>query len=64
LPGGDAVSIVTAGPEAEEILFADLDPEKARRKRQVRVPGENEIDRIADRRPRFYRAIVEPNGGD
>jgi predicted amidohydrolase len=56
--------LATAGPDAEEILYADIDPARARRKRQVRVPGKHEIDRIADRRPRFYSKLVEPNGRD
>jgi hypothetical protein len=46
------------------MLLADVDPELARRKRLVRVPGRHEINRIADRRPRFYGPLVEPNGRD
>jgi predicted amidohydrolase len=53
-----------AGPADEEILLADIDPSLARRKRLVRVPGRHEINRIADRRPRFYEPIVAPNGRD
>jgi 5-aminopentanamidase len=60
--GGEVLA--TAGPDTEEILYADIDPARARRKRQVRVPGKHEIDRIADRRPRFYGKLVEPNGRD
>jgi predicted amidohydrolase len=56
--------LASAGPDREEILVAELDPARARTKRQVRVPGRHEIDRIADRRPRFYGPIVEPNGRD
>lgn len=56
--------LAQAGPDAEEVLFADLDPARARQKRLVRVPGLHEIDRIADRRPRFYTPLVEPNGRD
>ena len=51
-------------PDREEILYADIDPAKARQKRLVRVPGKHEIDRIADRRPGFYGPIVAPNGRD
>lgn len=51
-----------ASVEGEEIIYADIDPAKARQKRLIRVPGEHEVDRIADRRPGFYQAIVEPNG--
>ncbi len=56
--------LAKAGPDSEEILVADVDPSVARRKRLVRVPGRHEIDRIADRRPRFYQAITEPNARD
>jgi 5-aminopentanamidase len=53
-----------AGPDAEQVLFADVDPARARRKHLVRVPGKHEIDRIADRRPGFYAKLAEPNGRD
>jgi predicted amidohydrolase len=46
----------------EEILFADLDPERARRKRIVFVPGEYEVDRINDRRPEMYGLLCSPRG--
>ena len=51
-------------PTREEILYAEIDPARARQKRLVRVPGKHEIDRIADRRPGFYGPIVGPNGRD
>jgi 5-aminopentanamidase len=54
--------LARAGADTEEILLAEIDPELARRKRLVRVPGRHEINRIADRRPRFYEPIVAPNG--
>ena len=56
--------LARAGVEGEEMLFADLDPALARQKHLVRVPGRHEINRIADRRPRFYGPLVEPNGRD
>jgi len=59
-PGGEILA--KAGPDGEEILYARVDPAVARRKRLVRVPGVYELDRIADRRPGFYSALVEPNG--
>jgi predicted amidohydrolase len=46
----------------EEILYADIDVEKARKKTIVRVPGKHLIDRVADRRPEFYGPLVEPHG--
>ena len=45
----------------EEILYAEIDPEWARNKHVIRVPGKHEIDRLADRRPEMYGAIVEPH---
>jgi predicted amidohydrolase len=57
--GGERLAF--AGPDGEEILIAEIDPARARRKRQVRVPGKHEIDRFADRRPEFYEPIVAPN---
>ena len=56
--------LAKARSDAEEVLQADIDPVLARRKHLVRVPGRHEIDRIADRRPRFYEALVAPNGRD
>lgn len=41
-------------------LFADIDPERARQKRLVHIPGQYELDRVADRRPELYGAIVRP----
>ncbi len=42
-----------------EILVADIDPERARNKRIVKIPGKYELDRIAHRRPEMYVPIVE-----
>jgi predicted amidohydrolase len=59
-PGGRVLA--RGGPDSEEVLQADIDPAIARRKHLVRVPGRHEIDRIADRRPRFYEPLIAPNG--
>ena len=40
--------------------LADIDPEIARQKRIVHVPGEYELDRVAHRRPEMYGPIVKP----
>jgi 5-aminopentanamidase len=61
-PGGRVLA--RAGSDGEEVLQVEIDPTLARRKHLVRVPGRHEIDRIADRRPRFYDALVAPNGRD
>ena len=45
--------------EGEEILVADIDPEKARQKRIVNIPGQYEVDRVNDRRPEMYGPLVE-----
>lgn len=53
--------LAVASPDAEEILYANIDPAVARQKRLIRVAGKHEVDRIADRRPAFYGPIHEPN---
>jgi predicted amidohydrolase len=45
---------------AETILYATIDPERARRKKIVNIPGEYEIDRVHDRRPDLYGPVTEP----
>ena len=42
------------------ILYADIDPEKARNKHLVNIPGKYELHRTADRRPQMYGPIVYP----
>jgi 5-aminopentanamidase len=49
-----------ASPDEPEIIMADVNPMVARTKRLIRVPGKNEVDRIADRRPEFYAVITSP----
>jgi len=44
-----------------EILYAEIDPAFARTKHVVRVPGKHSIDRMADRRPEMYGALVQPH---
>jgi predicted amidohydrolase len=46
---------------AEGILRADVDPQAARNKRVVRVPGKHVIDRLADRRPHLYGPVTTPH---
>ena len=41
----------------EEILYADIDMQRARDKRIVRVPDKHIIDRFKDRRPEMYGRI-------
>lgn len=43
----------------ESILYAEIEPIEARRKRIVNVPGEHEVDFINDRRPEFYDLVCQ-----
>ncbi len=54
--------LARAAGDSEEILIAEIDPARARQKHLVRVPGRHEINRIGDRRPRFYDVLTAPNG--
>jgi predicted amidohydrolase len=54
--------LARAEADTDEVITAEIDPSRARKKHLVRVPGRHEIDRIADRRPRFYQILVAPNG--
>lgn len=58
-PNGDVLAVSTG--TAEQVLIADIDPERARRKRIVRVPDRHEIDRLSDRRPEMYGPLVAPH---
>lgn len=58
-PAGE--TLASASADREEILYADIDPEKARNKLVVRVPGRHAIDRIADRRPEMYSLLTQPH---
>lgn len=52
--------ILAAADHTEEaILYADIDPSRARNKHRVRVPNKHEIHRFRDRRPELYGKIVE-----
>lgn len=51
--------LITSTEKAEEIiLYAVIDPEIARRKRLIRMPGGYEIDRVGDRRPEMYGPLI------
>jgi predicted amidohydrolase len=51
--------LATAG-EGEEIILGEIDPDKARQKRIVNIPGQYEVDRVHDRRPDMYRKLIDP----
>ena len=58
-PNGDVLA-ESSGAD-EQVLYAEIDPDKARRKRIVRVPDKHEIDRFADRRPEMYGVLTAPH---
>lgn len=60
--GTNGDTLVEARGTGEEILYAEIDPAKSRRKHIIRVPGKHEIDRLADRRPEMYGLLVQPHG--
>lgn len=58
-PSGETLAV--GSPSDEQILYAEIDPEVARAKRVVRVPGKHAIDRLADRRPEMYGLLTQPH---
>ncbi len=52
--------LAEAAHDREEVLYAEIDPLLARRKKVIRIPGLHEIDRVKDRRPEMYGPIVQP----
>ena len=48
-----------ASRESEEMLIIEVDLQEANKNKIVNVAGSYEIDRLADRRPEFYRIVTE-----
>lgn len=44
--------------DLDEILYADIEPTKAREKQVVIIPGKYEVNRVAHRRPEMYEALL------
>ena len=61
--GPSGQTLAEAAHTNEEILFAEIDPSKARQKHVVRVPQLHEIHRLRDRRPDLYHPLVTPLSG-
>src|SRR5262245_9835766 len=57
---GDLLAV--ADHDAETILFAEVDPERARQKKIVHIPGRYEINRLGDRRPEMYGPLGTRSG--
>ena len=51
--------LAEAGPDTECILYAQIDPERARDKQIVRIPGKYMLHRVNDRRPEMYGRVVD-----
>ncbi len=59
--GPDGSTLASADHREEQILYAEIDPAKARQKTAVRILDEHAIDRMADRRPEMYQDLVKPH---
>lgn len=57
-PSGEELAVVRHAQE--EILYAEIDPELARQKHRVAIPGAHEVHRTNDRQPVAYGSITEP----
>ena len=55
----DGSTLAEGSPEREEIIYADVDLERARDRRIIFEEGKYEMDRMKQRRPEFYRPICE-----
>lgn len=53
----DGNTIAEADHDGPAVLYAEIDPARARDKHRVRVPGKHEIDRFRDRRPEMYERL-------
>ena len=61
-------AVTEAAREGEEMLIVEVDLAEANKNKIVNVAGSYEIDRLADRRPEFYRIVTaeasRPYGAD
>ncbi|MCL4535125.1 MAG: carbon-nitrogen hydrolase family protein [Bacteroidetes bacterium] len=57
--GPDGRWLVQTQSDAEQLLYATVEPARAREKKLVRIPGEWEIDPVNDRRPAMYGRLTE-----
>jgi 5-aminopentanamidase len=55
------MALARASDDNEEIIYAEIEPAKARSKRITHFTGEWDLDRFADRRPELYGIITQPN---
>jgi predicted amidohydrolase len=55
----DGSTLAEGSPDREEIIYADIDLDRARDRQIVFEAGKYEMDRMAQRRPEYYRPICE-----
>jgi len=53
------MALARASDNDEEIIYAEIEPAKARNKRVTHYDGEWELDRFGDRRPELYGLITD-----
>jgi predicted amidohydrolase len=56
--------LLAAADESEEILYAELDPQRPRNKQIVNIPGKYEVNRVKDRRPEMYGPLCNRSSTD
>lgn len=61
IAGPSGETLAESSGTGEEILYAEVDPARARRKHIIREPGRHEIHRTADRRPEMYGLLTQPH---
>ena len=54
-------NLAFADHDREDVVYANIDPQLARQKHLVNIPGVHEVDRMLDRRPEFYGSLLKPN---
>jgi hypothetical protein len=59
----DGSLLASSDGDGEAMLYAILDPGRARQKQIVNIPGKYEINRVADRRPEMYGPLCECRPG-
>ncbi len=59
ITGPDGEMLAEAPPDAETILYADVDLSRTDSKQRVYIPGEYELDLIKDRRPELYASLSD-----
>jgi predicted amidohydrolase len=57
-PSGREVEFANHNQEA--IIYGEVDPQRARQKHLVNIPGVHEVHRVKDRRPDMYADLIQP----